>query len=121
MLIGFSYVAISRAACDTVTTSGLRKCCCRYHETRSIQKEEENERKKCTAAADDKIIKQIIFRGRRISSVAINSELGASGVFLHAKTVRERLTEVVLKGRIPIRKPMLNKSSSTIVVAEKYI
>ncbi|KFM62309.1 Transposable element Tcb1 transposase, partial [Stegodyphus mimosarum] len=92
----------------SVATSGVRKFCLRYQETNSIKNKEGKGRKRCTTSIDDRRIKRLCLQDRKMSSAAIRSDLNDAGVSVSSRTIRRRLTDVGLRGRIPRKKPYLN-------------
>lgn len=105
---GLSYAEIARQVGGSVTLSGVRKLCLRYEKTKSVKNKARSGRKKCTSAIDDRKIKRICLKDRRISSDAVRCEMNAMGISVSSRTIRRRLSGFGLKGRIPRKKTFLN-------------
>ncbi len=65
-------------------------------------------RKKCTSVIDDRKIKRIYFKDRRILLNAIRCEMNAMCISDSSRTIRRRFSGFRLKGRIPRKKPSSN-------------
>ncbi|GFW55649.1 transposable element Tcb1 transposase [Trichonephila clavipes] len=71
-------------------------------------KKSEKGRKRCTTSVSDGRTTILCFSDKRVSWISIRRDISDAGVSVSSKTVRSRLTDVRLKGKIPRKKPYLN-------------
>lgn len=104
--LGWSQVAIAKKMiCSRCAVQFTLK---RYKETGSYENKPKTGQRRCTSERDDRILKRMAIRNRRKSSKELNSELWTHhGVSISSVTVRRRLKEVNLHGRVARRKPYL--------------
>ena len=80
----------------------------KHKETGNVEDHRRSGRPRKLSAADEKYIKLISFRNRKMSSTAISSELAeTSGTHVHPSTVRRSLIRSGLHGRVAAKKPYL--------------
>ena len=78
----------------------------KHKETGNVEDHRHSGRPRKLSAADEKYIKLISLRNRKMSSSAIRSELAeTSGTHVHPSTVRRSLIRSGLHGRVAAKKP----------------
>lgn len=89
-----------------MATSGHRKFRLQYQETNSIKKKKNREKlgKRCPPPPPMMNKKTLRLQVSKMSSVASRSDLNDAGASVSSGTIRRRLTDVGLKGRIPRKK-----------------
>ncbi|CAF1541910.1 unnamed protein product [Rotaria magnacalcarata] len=86
----------------------------RYKTTKCILNVKGQGRKRKTTAGVDRIIQRKIKVDRRKSALSVKLELEKElGVKIHANTVRNRMHEIGLYGRVARKKPLVNKVNRT--------
>lgn len=109
---GESYATIAKKT--LLPRSTVQYIIKRYKETKCILNKKGRGRKRKTSAAVDRIIQRKIKADRRKSASSVKEELEKElGITIHANTVRNRLHEVGLYGRVARKKPMVNKTNRT--------
>ena len=58
-------------------------------------------KKRCIISVEDRKIKRLCLQDRKISSVAITSDLNYTDISVDSRPIMRRLTDVELRGRIP--------------------
>ena len=111
---GDSYATIAK---KTLLPRSTIQCIIkRYKKTKCIlnMKGRGRKRKRKTTATVDRFIQRKIKFDRRNSALSVKVELeNELGVIIHANTVRNRMHEIGLYGRVARKKPLVNKVSRT--------
>uniref|UniRef100_A0A087X5Y2 Transposase Tc1-like domain-containing protein n=1 Tax=Poecilia formosa TaxID=48698 RepID=A0A087X5Y2_POEFO len=98
-----------------VSPSAVAKTIKRYKETGSHEDRPRKGRPGVTSAAEDKFIRVTSLRNRRLTAAQIRDQVNAtqssSSRHISATTVKRRLCESGLHGRIATRKPLLRTSN----------
>lgn len=84
----------------------------KYKETGKVEDRRRSGRPRKLSAADEKHIKLISLRNRKMSSSAISSQLAkTSGTKIHPSTVRRSMTRSGLHGRVAVKRPYLQNEN----------
>ena len=109
---GDSYAVIAKKT--LLPRSTVQYIIKRYKNTKCIVNMRGRGRRRKTTAAVDRIIQRKIKADWRKSASSVKVELEKEyGVIIHANTVRNRIHEIGLYGRVARKKPLLNKDNRT--------
>ncbi|KAI5086166.1 hypothetical protein C0J45_24088, partial [Silurus meridionalis] len=109
-----------------VSPSAVTKTIKRYKETGSHADRPRKGRPRVTSAAEDKFIRVTSLRNRRLTAAQIRDQVNgtqsSSSRHISTTTVKRRLCESGLHGRISARKPLLKKGNKQkrLVWAKKH-
>lgn len=109
---GNSYAEIAKKT--LIPRSTVQSIVNRYKKTKCVLNMKGRGRKRKTTAAVDRIIQRKIKADRRKSASAVKNELEKEiGIVIHPNTIRNRLHEIGLYGRVARKKPLVNKPNRT--------
>ena len=106
---GQSYTAI--AAMFNMSRTAVINLVKKQRESGSVLDRSKSGRRRATTVRQDRHIVRASMRNRRLTAVDLQQQLAASGTCITARTVRNRLREVGLHGRIAAKKPLLSKTN----------
>ena len=110
VLSGLSYREVARRL--KVSYNGVFTTVKRYGETCNLADRKRNGRPRCTKTSDDRLIVLMSKMNRKLTAPEIRAKLTSSAnVTVSSSTVKRRLREKGLNGRIAVRKPLLTEKN----------
>lgn len=121
VLSGMPYRKVARNL--HVSYNGVLTTVERFGKTNSLADRKRSGRPKCTKKTDDERIQVLAKSDRKLTGPQIRAQVNAaSGLAISDSTVKRRLREKGLYGRIAVRKPLLSKKNrlKRLAWARKY-
>lgn len=104
---GYTYAEIAKRIGGKATHSGVLKVCKKFQETKSVADKGRSGRRRKSNDREDRNLVRLCLNDRQKTSRDLRDEWNPE---VSTSTVRRRLIFSGLKGRIPRKKPLLNKA-----------